>query len=88
MAEINVLHPFREGNGRTQREFIRTLAIRNGFELDWSRENKDEVLHASIRSKDDYTDLAKVIEHSITNTEPNIAIKKSFTRMNEKSFDR
>lgn len=27
MSEINVLHPFREGNGRTQREFVRSLAL-------------------------------------------------------------
>jgi cell filamentation protein len=27
---INFLHPFREGNGRTQREFIRTLALEKG----------------------------------------------------------
>lgn len=88
MAEINVLHPFREGNGRTQREFIRTLAVRNGFELDWSRENKDQVLHASIRSKEDFTDLAKVIDNSITNEEPIIAMKKSFIRTTERQFDR
>lgn len=29
MAELNVLHPFREGNGRTIREFIRQLAYKN-----------------------------------------------------------
>lgn len=29
MAELNVLHPFREGNGRTTREFIRQLAYVN-----------------------------------------------------------
>jgi cell filamentation protein len=27
------MHPFREGNGRTQREFIRTLALQKGFKL-------------------------------------------------------
>src|SRR5690606_11569109 len=27
MTELNVLHPFREGNGRTQREFFRCLAL-------------------------------------------------------------
>ena len=31
MAEFNVLHPFREGNGRTIREFIRQLAYVNGY---------------------------------------------------------
>lgn len=30
-SEINALHPFREGNGRTQREFIRELAMHNGL---------------------------------------------------------
>jgi len=30
---INYLHPFREGNGRAQREFLRTLALEKGFEL-------------------------------------------------------
>jgi len=30
---VNYLHPFREGNGRTQREFIRLLAREKGWTL-------------------------------------------------------
>jgi len=38
----NYLHPFREGNGRAQREFIRTLAIEKGIELHLNPpDNKD-----------------------------------------------
>lgn len=33
LDNINYLHPFREGNGRTQREFIRLLALEKGFHL-------------------------------------------------------
>jgi len=33
LDNINYLHPFREGNGRTQREFIRTLALEKGYAL-------------------------------------------------------
>jgi cell filamentation protein len=37
LAEIldnsNFLHPFREGNGRAQREFIRLLALEKGYQL-------------------------------------------------------
>lgn len=37
MAEIldnvNYLHPFREGNGRAQREFLRVLALEKGLSL-------------------------------------------------------
>jgi cell filamentation protein len=39
---INFLHPFREGNGRTQREFIRILALEKGLILDLNpADNKD-----------------------------------------------
>ena len=31
LSELNVLHPYREGNGRTTREFIRELALKNGL---------------------------------------------------------
>jgi len=33
LDSINYLHPFREGNGRTQREFIRVLALEKGYAL-------------------------------------------------------
>ena len=33
LDNVNYLHPFREGNGRTQREFLRTLAIEKGYIL-------------------------------------------------------
>ncbi len=33
LDHINFLHPFREGNGRTQREFLRLLALEKGLEL-------------------------------------------------------
>ena len=31
LDNANFLHPFREGNGRTQREFIRLLALQKGY---------------------------------------------------------
>ena len=34
MGQINAIHPFRDGNGRTQREFIRELAVQAGFVID------------------------------------------------------
>ncbi|WP_223810278.1 MULTISPECIES: Fic family protein [unclassified Campylobacter] len=33
-TNLNALHPFREGNGRTQRTFINQLAKNAGYELD------------------------------------------------------
>jgi cell filamentation protein len=37
LSEINYLHPFREGNGRTQRAFLGQLANDAGYELDWTK---------------------------------------------------
>ena len=46
-SEINALHPFREGNGRTQREFIRELALKCGYKIDFSKISKEQMLEAS-----------------------------------------
>ena len=36
-GEVNALHPFREGNTRTQRVFFGQLALVAGWPIDWSR---------------------------------------------------
>ncbi|WP_249777606.1 Fic/DOC family protein [Paenalkalicoccus suaedae] len=61
LAEINVLHPFREGNGRATREYIRQLARRYGFAINWSRVDNDRILQASIRSTYDEGPLRDVL---------------------------
>jgi len=48
LGEINVLHPFREGNGRTQREFMGQLARSAGYDIDWSGISQAEMIQASI----------------------------------------
>lgn len=48
--ELNILHPFREGNGRTLRLFI-TLLIRNaGFDIDFSKCDPDIIMLATINA--------------------------------------
>lgn len=43
LDHVNYLHPFREGNGRAQREFIRLLALEKGFTLNLNPPNNNEV---------------------------------------------
>lgn len=50
LGEINAVHPFREGNGRTQRIFIGELAAAHGLEIRWDLMRPDEMLAASIAS--------------------------------------
>ena len=61
-AEINALHPFREGNGRTQREFIRQLAYQNNYLVNFAKITKDEMIDASIASfRLEYGPLEKLL---------------------------
>lgn len=46
ITELNILHPFREGNGRAIREYIRELALKNGYYIDYSNIDKNEYLDA------------------------------------------
>lgn len=60
-AELNVLHPFREGNGRTTREFLRQLALKNGYILNFQNVDSKKLLDASIKSIVNTTDLEKYL---------------------------
>lgn len=61
ISELNVLHPFREGNGRTIREFTRQLALKNGYLLNLTKVSPKEMLEASKKSVIDTTDLENMI---------------------------
>ena len=47
------IHPFREGNGRTIREFLRefVLARTANFELDWSEVDSKNIDEAIVNAK-------------------------------------
>src|ERR1700739_4774285 len=49
-GEINHIHPYREGNGRSQREFFREIAAEAGYRLNWSRVKPSLMYEASIQS--------------------------------------
>lgn len=61
-SDLNYLHPFREGNGRTIREFFRQLSGKAGYQLEWSQVSKEEYLKAVIQTNDAYkiNDLTNV----------------------------
>jgi cell filamentation protein len=48
LAEINAVHPFREGNGRMQRAFLGQLATERGYWLAWERGDRERNIAASI----------------------------------------
>lgn len=48
LGDVNALHPFREGNGRTQRAFFSQLAHDAGHHIEWVRMVPEENDAASI----------------------------------------
>lgn len=50
LATLNVIHPFREGNGRSQLAFIHLLALRAGHPLDFSAIEPVGFLKAMVAS--------------------------------------
>ena len=56
MAELNIIHPFREGNGRGIREFIRCMAQVYGLTLNWGNADQNTMMDAAIASV--YDDMA------------------------------
>jgi len=50
LGELNAAHPFREGNGRTQREFVRELGRKAGHRIDWGATKREKMTEASQRS--------------------------------------
>ena len=68
LGELNAIHPFRDGNGRTQREFIRVLGLRSQLMIDWSLVSRDEMIEASRRSiRVDNTGLERILRKALDN---------------------
>lgn len=50
LGELNVVHPFREGNGRAQRVYIECLALVCGYHVDFSNISGHQMIEASVEA--------------------------------------
>ena len=67
MGEINALHPFREGNGRTQRLYFKHLCDKAGYDLEFSNTQKDALVKADIAAfNKEYALLIMLLEKIIS----------------------
>lgn len=61
MDNVNFLHPFRDGNGRTQREFLRLLALEKGIKLNLNPPDNKSVYEKYMKGPVD-SDVETLIE--------------------------
>jgi len=67
MGELNALHPFREGNGRTARLYFKQLAKNAGYKLKFSNVTADELLSADIAAFNrEYEPLIEVLNNVVS----------------------
>lgn len=57
----NYIHPFREGNGRTQRVFLSQLIRYNGYEIHFSKIDTDYLMLATIHAAHGVVDYLREI---------------------------
>jgi cell filamentation protein len=67
-GDLNALHPFREGNGRAQREFARVVCLKCGYDFDLTETTHAEMLEASKLSFDkaDSSGFIKIFSKAVT----------------------
>jgi cell filamentation protein len=73
LDNINYLHPFREGNGRTQREFLRLLALEKGLTLNLTPPDNKNVYEKYMKGTidSDVKILTELIFELISNEKKN-----------------
>ncbi|MEZ5382560.1 MAG: Fic family protein [Microthrixaceae bacterium] len=68
LSDMNEAHPFREGNGRTQRTLLGQIAEAHGARLDWALISPEENLAASKAAGSDeyaFTELLTRVTHYV-----------------------
>jgi cell filamentation protein len=65
--ELNAIHPFRDGNGRTLRAFLECLAVDAGYRIAVERIDPGAWIDASVRGfrDGDYEPMRRVIERAV-----------------------
>lgn len=74
LGHLNALHPFREGNGRTQRAFLELLSDAAGHPVVWPEGMEQRNIEASIASmRGDNSGLRELIAESVRDSAPPVS---------------
>jgi cell filamentation protein len=87
MAGLNAIHPFRDGNGRTQRVFVSELAQQAGHRLDFTVVSRERMIAASIAANehDDPTMMRRLF-NEISDTARVAALRRAIDFLEQQHF--
>ncbi len=86
-SEINRIHPFREGNGRAQRQFARQLSNSVGYKLHFEVVSKERLVQASILSANGDVNMMVRLMDEITDTERIQPLTKVIDHLQQHDFN-
>jgi cell filamentation protein len=86
-SEINRIHAFREGNGRTQRQFVRQLAKPLGYNLDFDAISRERLVQASVLSANGDLSMMERLMDEITDTVRVEPLKKVIQHLKRNGFN-
>lgn len=85
-AEINRIHPFREGNGRAQRQFVRQLSTGVGYRLHFEVVSRERLVKASILSANGDVAMMVRLMDEITDIERIQPLAKVIEHLEQHNF--
>src|SRR5258708_767155 len=87
LADINKLHPFREGNGRTQRLFLDLLARQAGHQLYFDVVSRERMIQASIKANDGKLGMMTRMFEEITNADRIQPLRRAIAFLSREKFN-
>ncbi len=77
-STLNMIHPFREGNGRTQRIYFRQWAKHIGFDIDFSKVDADRFMVATIHAAQGVMDDLAELFSELIQPEQGMNVEQTF----------
>lgn len=87
LAEINKLHPFREGNGRTQRLFVDAIAGQAGLQVHFDVVSRERMVQASIAANNDSLGMMNRMFEEITDAGRIAPLRRAIAFLSREKFN-
>ena len=87
LSDINQLHPFREGNGRTQRVFVEALAREVGHSLAFDVVSRERMILASIEASQERLNMIQRLVNEISDLGRVAPLREAVAFLESQNFD-
>jgi cell filamentation protein len=87
LSQVNRLHPFREGNGRTQRVFLDMLARQAGHELHFDVVSRERMVQASIEANSGNLGMMTRMFEEITDADRIQPLRRAIDFLSREKFN-